>query len=342
MKHFSCAILTLTFFVFTAPLFAGVNVSSPSSGESVSSPFSLSANSSSCSSQPTSAMGYSLDSSSETTMVHSTSIDAKVSASTGTHKLHVKAWGNAGAVCVTDVGITVSNVTNDASTNTSVVPSNAVNVSSIEALSNWKATHDSGASGYASGKTGLVGSPSRSGSARGFVTTFSSSGAERYSVHFGDNTSSTNFMYDGWVYLTSSSSHIGNIEMDVNQTMPNGQTVIFGIQCSGYSGTWEYTANLGTASHPKGHWVSSSAPCNPRKWSTYKWHHVQMTYSRNSTGYVTYKYVWLDGVRYTLNHTVFAARALGWANSLITNFQIDGVGSGTVTAYLDSLIIYRW
>ena len=70
-------------------------------------------------------------------------------------------------------------------------------------------------------------------------------GDERYYVSFGDDTESTNFLYDTWVYFTSSSSQLANLEMDVNQTMPNGQTAIFGFQCDGYSSTWDYTANKG-------------------------------------------------------------------------------------------------
>jgi hypothetical protein len=34
---------------------------------------------------------------------------------------------------------------------------------------------------------------------------------------------------------------------------------------------------------------------------------------------------------------------LGWASTLLTNFQIDGLGSGGSTiAYLDNLTVYRW
>ncbi|MEO6965737.1 MAG: hypothetical protein ABI076_07545, partial [Acidobacteriaceae bacterium] len=72
------------------------------------------------------------------------------------------------------------------------------------------------------------------------------------------------------------------------------------------------------------------------------WHHVQMSYSRTSNGHITYKYVWFDGVRSTINKTVFGARALGWSSTMSTNFQIDGLGSGSTTVYLDSLKISRW
>src|SRR5665213_3178410 len=108
----------------------------------------------------------------------------------------------------------------------SIVPSNAVSVSSINTLSGWKEAHDTGTPGSSSGTMSLVGSPTHSGSSREFVTHFSSSGGERYSVSFGDDTSSTNFLYDGWVYFASSASNIANLEMDLYQVIANGQTVI--------------------------------------------------------------------------------------------------------------------
>lgn len=68
-----------------------------------------------------------------------------------------------------------------------------------------------------------------SGVSRRFVATYKGYGAERYTIAFGDNRTATSFMWDGWVYLTSSASHIANLEMDLNQTMRNDDTVIFGI-----------------------------------------------------------------------------------------------------------------
>jgi hypothetical protein len=286
-------------------------------------------------------MGYSLDSG-DTTMVHNTSFDQQVSASIGTHTVHVKSWGSSGAVCVTDVSIDVTSATDNPAANGSIVPSGAVGVSGISRLGGWHGVHDSGTSGSSSGAMALVGTPTLSGASRRFDTSFSGSGGERYSVSFGDNTSSTNFFYDGWVYFPSSASNIANLEMDLYQVMPNGQTVIMGIQCDGYSGTWDYTENLGSATRPKGHWAHSSAACNPRSWTRDTWHHIQASYSRTSTGRVTYKAIYMDGVEHTLNVTVLGALAVGWAPTMLTNFQVDGLGSGSNTVYLDDLTVYRW
>jgi hypothetical protein len=38
-----------------------------------------------------------------------------------------------------------------------------------------------------------------------------------------------------------------------------------------------------------------------------------------------------------------SAFALGWGSTLLTNFQVDGMGaSGSPTVYIDELAIYRW
>ncbi len=65
------------------------------------------------------------------------------------------------------------------------------------------------------------------------MTDYTGSSAERYYVSFGQDTAATHFLYDAWVYLDGSVSDVANLEMDVNQVMANGQTVIFGFQCDG-------------------------------------------------------------------------------------------------------------
>ena len=318
-----------------------INISSPSSGEHVSSPFTLSASGSECQSQAVRTIGYSLDNSPDTILFRgSTTLDTKISESIGTHTVHVKTWNTSGAVCVAEVGVDVTYATD---TTTASVPSTATNLTSLQTLSNWKAVHDGATSGWSSGYMSLVGSPTYSGSSRKFTTKYSNWGGERYSITFGDDRTSQNFLWSGWVYLTGSSSSINSLEMDLDQTMSNGQTVVFGFQCDSSSGTWDYSANAGSAANPKGYWKHSNVGCNPRRWSTYRWHHVEISYSRTTNGWLTYKSVTLDGVQKTLNATVFNARDLGWGSALTINFQVDGLGgSGSSTVYLDDLTLKRW
>jgi len=70
-------------------------------------PFVLTATATPCSSQPIAAVGYSVDEGS-TSAVYASSINTQITASSGSHVLHVKSWGNQGAGCVNDVPIIVS------------------------------------------------------------------------------------------------------------------------------------------------------------------------------------------------------------------------------------------
>lgn len=329
--------------ILATPALAGVTVNSPFNGGEVGTPFTLSAFAVTCSSQSVSAMGYSFDSGSDTTVIYGQSIESSIGSATGTHTLHVKAWGDKGSACVADVTIAVTAGTSPTN-GASGIPTGAVTVSNIQAMSNWEAVHDDGGPGQSNGSTKIVGSPSRYGSTRSFETQYSGGGDERYSVTYADDTQSTNFFYDAWVYFTSSAGSIGNLEMDTNQVMPNGQTVIFGVQCDGYSGTWAYTANQGTASHQKPRWLAAKGTtCNPRNWTRHTWHHVQASYSRDDAGKITYHSVWLDGAESRLNATVNGAFDLGWDPMINTQFQVDGFGSsGTTKVYLESLTVSRW
>jgi len=331
----------------------GVSVSQPAQGSTVSSTFALDAASSSCSSQSVAAMGYSLDSSPSTAIVYGTSVSASVTAAPGAHVLHVKSWGNQGGACDTDVAITVSASSPAAPGGSNIapqggsgpyVPSNAVSVSNIHAMGDWVAVDDPGTYGSAAGAMAMVGSPSITGNALEFYTAYSYYGGELYYATFGDDTTSSNFVYDGWVFLTNSSGSIANVEMDMNQVMPNGETVIFGFQCDGWNGTWDYTENAGTPTAPVDHWVQSNAACNLQNWSQNAWHHVQVSYSRDGYGNVTYQSVWLDGNQQQINATVPSAFALGWGPTLLTNFQVDSFvpGWSSSTVYLDGLTISRW
>jgi len=319
------------------PALAGVTVNSPSNSAQIASPFNLSATATTCASQDVSAMGYSFDSSSDTTVTNGQSIESSIGSSTGNHVLHVKAWGNKGSACVTDVAIVVSS-------GGSLIPWNAISVGNLDALEGWQAEHDSGGPGWSSGSMKVVSSPSVSGSARRFVSEYSNGGDERYSLAYADDILATNFFYDAWVYLTSSSSAIGNLEFDTNQTMPDGKTVMIGVQCDGYSGRWAYTVNGGSSSSPHPQWVSApGTQCNPRSWSQYKWHHVQAYYSHDDSGWITYHSVWLDGVETRIDKTVFGKFDLGWGPQINTQFQVDGFGSsGHTTVYLANLSISRW
>jgi hypothetical protein len=222
------------------------------------------------------------------------------------------------------------------------VPSYARVEKQIQLLPNWRIKHDPATPGTSTGSMTPTSDPTISGQTEKYRTTFTNGGGELYSITYGNDTDAKNFVYDAHVWISSDSA-ISNLEMDNNQVMRNGDTVIYAFQCSGYNNVWEYSSNAGTPSNPDVKWVKSTVPCNPAKWTRNTWHHIQIQTSRDDSGNVTYHSVWFDGVESPINKTVNSDFRLGWAlGALVANFQIDGPGTGSSTLYLDQFTMSRW
>jgi len=329
---------------------SGFTVSSPANGASVGSPFSVKASASTCSSAAVVSMGYSLDSSSTTTTATGTSISGSVSASSGAHVLHVKSWNGSGGGCSTDINVTVGGGTT-APTPTPPpsggdiysqgIPSGVAASTDIDYDTGfgWTFRHDPGTTGSSSGTSSIVSNFAGKAKAREYTMTYKSGGGEIFYSSYANDTLVTHFVYDNYVYIASG-SNIANLEMDMNQVMSDGRTVIYGFQCDSGAKTWDYTYMNSSGSH----WTHSKQACNVSTWSKNTWHHIQVAYFRDNNGNVTYQYVILDGVKQTINVTVASAENLNWGKgTLLTNFQLDGSGaSGGITAYTSGMTIYRW
>jgi hypothetical protein len=107
LAHYAGSILLLM--SMSQAVRAQVSVAAPINGAVVNSPVYLQAQSSSCSSQTTGSMAYSVDDGTDTIFDPATSISANVTMTNGTHTLHVKAWGNQGALCMQDLSLSVGN-----------------------------------------------------------------------------------------------------------------------------------------------------------------------------------------------------------------------------------------
>jgi len=331
-------LLFLMIATVAVPVAAQTVITSPSNGQQVGTPFNLTTDSPTCSSQWVTAVGFSLDDSSSTAIFSGQTMNGPVNAPAGWHTVHVKAWDDYGDVCVTDVSVNV------AGGSSSIIPSNAVSVSEIQTLGNWTEIHDGGTPGSSSGVMSLVNSPSLTGTSRFFANQFNYFGGERYTAQFDDDMYSQNFFYDGWVYIDGSSAGFNNLEFDLDQTMENGETVIMGFQCDSWTYTWDYAVNGGSPTNSWDTWLHSYAPCNVQSWAPNQWHHVQIYFSHDENGWVTYHTVWLDGNEEDLNINAFSGYELGWGPAVLTNFQIDGNSTGTTwgNVYLDNLTVYRW
>jgi hypothetical protein len=86
----------------------GVQVTAPLNGTTVPSSFLLQASAATCGGQNTASMAYSFDTQTDHILSGATSINQTITDSAGNHVLRVKAWGNSGAFCETDLNITVS------------------------------------------------------------------------------------------------------------------------------------------------------------------------------------------------------------------------------------------
>ena len=345
----------------TSATASAITVKSPTNGAEVTSPFRLVATTDSCGFEISTSMGYSLDNG-KTIMVPASfnpslptregphiihligglrtlgpdSVSVLVVAGEGQHTLHVVCWGPLGTTKSVTESITV--VAADPP------PPNITVVSNIQSLSDWTWDHDPGTPGSAEGSSDVVASPSLNGNSRMYSLTFTNSGGEIYHVSFGKDTAATHFIYSTNIWLDDPSG-IANIEMDMNQVIANGDTIVYGFQCDGYSGTWDYTINLGTPAKHDSHWIHSNVSCpDPKTWAPNTWHNVQVSYHRDDAGNVTYDSVVLDGQQSDLvGASGNSAFSLGWGSTLLTNFQIDGHGgNGSVTAYVDNLTISRW
>ncbi len=348
MKFAKLLFFSFLMMLAALPAMAQTTINSPANGQQVGSPFTLNMTASLCSGQPVTAVGYSLDSSTSTAVFYVQYMNGPVSAPAGWHIVHIKVWNRYGGVCVTDVSVDVvtgaPSSTGGASSATSVIPSSAIGVSSIQAMGNWFAIHDGGTPGSSAGAMSMASSPSMDGAAKLFQNVFSYFGGERYAVQFSDDNTSTNFFYDTWVYIANDSNGFSNLEFDLAQTMQNGETVMMGFQCDTWNNTWDFSVNGGSPTAYNDTWAHSGAHCNVHQWAPNQWHHVQIWYTRNTSGWVTYHAVWLDGTEQPINVTAFSGYSLGWGPSVITQFQIDGSGSGTTwgNVYLDAMTVYRW
>lgn len=222
------------------------------------------------------------------------------------------------------------------------VPCTSITTVNNIQLYNWQEQHDPGTGGSATG-TNIV-----NGNEKEFSMSYSDYGGELYHTTFGSDTKAVNFVYDAQVYIKDNAEDIANLEFDMNQVLSNGYTVIYGFQCDGWSGTWDYTVNKGTPQKPIDTWVHSNVSCTrPRNWEPDTWHTIEIAYHRSNDnlGNVTYDYVTFDGVKSELTKaTGNSAFALGWSSVLLTNFQIVGVlpSDGSADVLLNNVSVSRW
>lgn len=325
-----------------------ITVGSPVSGAQISSPALIRAHNTGCDGVPPSSFGYSIDSSSGIVLGES-AYDIDVTAQAipaGSHTIHFKSWTARGECPTVNTTFTVAGKAEplpaaEAAATVPGIPSSAISSGDLDGSSKWTEEHDGGTPGESKGSTVYPASTPLYDDARKFYMTYTDQAGERWSNTFVHDTVSTHFVLDVYIFLPNP-SEAKNIEMDLNQVTSNGETIILSTQCSGEIGQWEYGDSVGSHDH----WKSTGIACNPKDWAANVWHHVQIGEHRDTNGFVTHDYVILDGAYHAFkNATLESAHFLGWGTGdLNTQFQIEGSSSksGTVTAYIHKLTIYRW
>jgi hypothetical protein len=261
----------------------------------------------------------------------------------GTHVIHFKSWTARGACPVVNSQFIVgaaSAPTPPSSSPAYGIPANAISSGDLDGKGPWGQIHDGGTPGSSRGSSVYPASTPLYDDARKFYMTYSDRAGERWNLPVGHDGKATHFVLDTYVFFPTP-SQVLNLELDINQSMTNGETVILGTQCSGVTGTWEAAYTSGKLDH----WWSSSIKCDPRNWTANTWHHVQIAMHRDAGGAVTHDWVNLDGAHYNWNYTRESAHFLGWEPGIIdVQFQIEGANktSGSVTSYIHKMTIYRW
>ena len=342
-------------FACALPAMAGVYVTSPANGSSVSTSvhFVATASSPACS-KGVSAMGVYTAPGVLAYVVKGTSLNTYISMSSGTRYPVVQEWDNCGWSAKVQLTLQVGGST-------------TTNYSSSTGKTFYNLQNGSGWTGYAllppnfpicssCSPTGSnvswswvrnVSSPSMDGKStkasynggttqwadilwnNHLIGDFSSQGLPDYSKTLVP--SLHNFTYDVyfWVGNTSNSQAL---EFDINQFV-GGKSYIWGHECRIDGGhEWDTWNNGG------GYWVPSGIPCNPK---SNAWNHLTIQVQRTSDGHLLFKSITLNGYTATLNR-YDTPTSTSWYGVTV-NYQMDSDYYKTpYPVYLDKFTFSAW
>ena len=321
---------------------AGVTVtlSSPGSGASVSSPFTVKA--SATSGYPITGWHVYVDDKSVWNAGTTSSISASVSASTGKHKLYVKAWNSNGTSDTSAIiYINVTSSSTAAPTGEPMPPSGAKLIDNIDQMSNWG--HCSDCAADPSDPTPPIAqwsfnqwqnTPSKDGN--GIKMWIGGTTPYANALHWkklGDQSSYKNFIWEFWIYGKSDMNNAQNIEFDLWQSV-GGRKYMFGTQCNYWKQIWQGWDETKNA------WQDTSIPCP--KFSTGQWHRIKWYLQRTSDNRTRYVSVTVDGKTYSVNR-YWPSKSTSWGNSLGVQFQQDlNKYAADHTMWVDRVRVWLW
>lgn len=294
----------------SASAFAGVTVSSPANGSTVSSPTHFVASASA--SKPITFMHIYADGKSIYGAATS-KIDWSGSLSTGKHSIVVQAWDTNGAVYKTSLSITVGSG-GTSTTN----PTGGTTHSNLDQVTGWSSCD--ACSGInqqgptvSRSVTYNVKSPSMDGrSMQLWVGGTHAYGSALFWKGLG-TVKTRHFTTDLYFYLKNSAASEA-MEFDIYQDL-GGKHFVLGAECSlKTSHMWSvYDTQYQ-------HWRPTSAPCSYL--APFTWHHLVTEQESTSDGHSHMIAITLDGKRYYINK-YYSARA-GSGTQATIGLQLDG------------------
>ncbi len=331
-------------FLITAASAVTVTVSSPSSGATVGSSFTLQASASS-SNIVTGWSVYIDGNRVYNTPGPTSSISPTINVNSGGHNVVVRAWDATGAFGDRTLSISVSSGRSSGDTGGSTVtsgalptpPSSAMVFNHIEDMSGFKSCSADCAGGKSTSSFWMAqhqGDPSMDGSSTALFNGGSAWANVLWYKSLGAQNFARNFLWDFYVRFDSNgAATLHTAEFDLYQAI-GGFEFMIGSQCNFGNNCWDTWNQAG------GYWVGTSIPC-PR-FSANSWHHIQWYMQRVSSS--QYKYVTLvvDGRAYNLNQTQPGAYS-GWGDTLGVQWQLDLGASGTDSKeWIDNVKLTIW
>ena len=309
-----------------------VSVASPTAYSTVGNPFTLQASASG----PQAITGWQayLDGKSVASAGATKSINASVSAATGTHLLVVRAWDTSGAYADQTLQVNVSSASGTGGTTPPPSapssgalpkpPSTAKVWTNIEQMTTgWTSCETAACAGGNGGGTLWQAfnqtTPSMDGNSMEIYHDGKFSNALWWHK-MGANDNATNMLWDFYVLLDSASlTNAQALEYDSYQFV-GGYNYMVGTECNYAAGVWD-TWNEVTQK-----WLHTTVPC--KKFTPNTWHHIQMYVTTNHSAHTyTYKTLVVDGVVYNLNQTQ-PAKYLAWADNIGVQWQLDVNATG--------------
>ena len=319
-----------------------VNLSTPGSGASVSSPFAVKA--SATSGYPITGWHIYVDDRSAWTTGKTQSISTSVGATVGSHKLYVRAWDSSGAYGTSAtiwIKVTSSSSAPAApSAGEPMPPSGAKLIDNIDQQSGWG--HCSDCAAAPGGNPPIAwytfnqyqNTPSRDGSA----VKMGIGGSTPYAnaLHwkkFGDQSAYRNFIWEFWIYGNADMNNAQNLEFDLFQAV-SGRKYMFGTQCNYWKKIWQGW------NEQYNKWVDLPTPCP--KFPTGQWTRIKWYMQRTWDNKLRYVSVTVNNTTYNVNHYE-SSYTTSWGNTFGVQFQQDLNGSAAdYTVWADRVRVWMW